>query len=46
VLQHNAISRSINSLSATAKKLTAMAMALIPSDLSSLTVSRILQGAR
>jgi hypothetical protein len=34
VLQHNAISRSVNSLSATAKKLTAMAMALIPPDLS------------
>jgi plasmid replication initiation protein len=39
VLQHNAISRSVNSLSATAKKLTAMAMALIPSDLSSLTAA-------
>jgi hypothetical protein len=39
VLQHNAISRSIQNLSATAKKLTAMAMALIPSDLSNLTAA-------
>ncbi|MDR2537954.1 MAG: replication initiation protein [Treponema sp.] len=39
VLQHNAISRSINSLSATAKKLTVMAMALIPPDLSTLTAA-------
>jgi plasmid replication initiation protein len=39
VLQHNAISRSIQNLSATAKKLTAMAMALLPADLSSLTAS-------
>jgi plasmid replication initiation protein len=39
VLQHNAISRSAHNLSATAKKLTAMAMALLPSDLSSLSVS-------
>jgi plasmid replication initiation protein len=39
ILQHNAISRSIQSLSATAKKLTAMAMALLPPDLSNLTVS-------
>ncbi|OAV64842.1 replication protein [Bacteroidales bacterium Barb4] len=39
VLQHNAISRSIHDLSATAKKLTAMAMALIPADMSSLTAS-------
>jgi plasmid replication initiation protein len=39
VLQHNAISRSIQNLSATAKKLTAMAMALLPPDLSSLTAS-------
>lgn len=39
VLQHNAISRSIHNLSATAKKLTAMAMALLPADLSSLTAS-------
>ena len=39
ILQHNAISRSIHSLSATAKKLTAMAMALLPPDLSSLTAS-------
>jgi plasmid replication initiation protein len=39
VLQHNAISRSIQNLSATAKKLTAMAMALLPADLSTLTAS-------
>ncbi|MDR3335781.1 MAG: replication initiation protein [Treponema sp.] len=39
VLQHNAISRSIHNLSATAKKLTAMAMALLPSDLASLTAA-------
>jgi hypothetical protein len=39
VLQHNAISRSIHDLSATAKKLTAMAMALLPPDLSSLTAA-------
>jgi plasmid replication initiation protein len=39
VLQHNAISRSAHNLSATAKKLTAMAMALLPSNLSSLTVA-------
>jgi plasmid replication initiation protein len=39
VLQHNAISRSINTLSATAKKLTAMAMALLPPDLSNLTAA-------
>jgi plasmid replication initiation protein len=39
VLQHNAISRSIQHLSATAKKLTAMAMALIPPDLSNLTAA-------
>ena len=39
VLQHHAISRSIHSLSATAKKLTAMAMALLPPDLSSLTAA-------
>jgi plasmid replication initiation protein len=39
VLQHNAISRSIQNLSANAKKLTAMALALLPPDLSSLTVS-------
>jgi plasmid replication initiation protein len=38
VLQHNAISRSAHNLSATAKKLTAMAMALLPADMSSLTV--------
>jgi plasmid replication initiation protein len=39
VLQYNAISRSIQNLSPVAKKLTAMAMALIPPDLSSLTVA-------
>jgi plasmid replication initiation protein len=39
VLQYNAISRSIQNLSATAKKLAAMAMALLPPDLSSLTAS-------
>jgi plasmid replication initiation protein len=39
VLQYNAISRSIQNLSATAKKLVAMAMALLPPDLSSLTAS-------
>jgi plasmid replication initiation protein len=39
VLQHNAISRSIQNLSATAKKLATMAMALLPPDLSSLTAS-------
>jgi plasmid replication initiation protein len=38
-MQHNAISRSIHNLSATAKKLTAMAMSLLPADLSSLTAS-------
>jgi plasmid replication initiation protein len=39
VLQHNALSRSIQNLSATAKKLTAMAMSLLPADLSSRTAS-------
>jgi plasmid replication initiation protein len=39
VLQPNAISRSAQNLSATAKKLTAMAMALLPPDLSSLTAA-------
>ncbi|MDR3303833.1 MAG: replication initiation protein [Treponema sp.] len=39
VLQHNAISRGAQNLSATAQKLAAMAMALLPSDLSSLTAS-------
>jgi plasmid replication initiation protein len=39
VLQYNAISRSIQNLSATAKKLATMAMALLPPDLSSLTAS-------
>jgi plasmid replication initiation protein len=39
VLQHNAVSRGTHGLSATAKKLTAMAMALLPPDLSSLTAA-------
>jgi plasmid replication initiation protein len=39
VLQPNAISRSAHGLSATAKKLTAMAMALLPPDLSNLTAA-------
>jgi plasmid replication initiation protein len=39
VLQHNAISRSAHNFSATAKKLTAMAMALLPADLSSLSAA-------
>jgi plasmid replication initiation protein len=39
VLQHNAVSRSVQNLSATAKKLTTMAMALLPTDFSSLTVA-------
>jgi plasmid replication initiation protein len=39
VLQHNAVSRGAQGLSGTAQKLTAMAMALLPPDLSSLTVS-------
>jgi hypothetical protein len=39
VLQHNAISRSAHNFSATAKKLTAMAMSLLPADLSSLAAS-------
>jgi plasmid replication initiation protein len=39
VLQHNAITRSAHNFSATAKKLTAMAMALLPADLSSLSVA-------
>jgi plasmid replication initiation protein len=39
VLQHNAISRGAHGLSATAQKLAAMAMALLPTDLSSLTAS-------
>lgn len=39
VLQHNAISRSAHTMSATAKKLTVMAMALLPPDLSSLTAA-------
>jgi plasmid replication initiation protein len=39
VLQHNAISRSAHNFSATAKKVTAMAMALLPPDLSSLSVA-------
>ena len=39
VIQHNAVSRSAHGLSATAKKLTAMAMSLLPADLSSLTAA-------
>jgi plasmid replication initiation protein len=39
VLQHNAISRGAQGLSATARKLAAMAMALLPTDLSTLTAS-------
>jgi plasmid replication initiation protein len=39
VLQHNAISRSAHNFSATAKKLTAMAMALLPPDLSNLSAA-------
>lgn len=39
VLQHNAISRSAHNLSATAKKLTAMAMSLLPANLSTLTAA-------
>jgi hypothetical protein len=39
VLQMNAICRSIQSLSATAYKLTAMATALLPADLSNLTAA-------
>lgn len=39
VLQHNAISRSAHNMSATAKKLTVMAMALLPPDLSTLTAA-------
>jgi plasmid replication initiation protein len=39
VLQHNAISRSAHNFSGTAKKLTAMAMAMLPADLSSLSAA-------
>jgi plasmid replication initiation protein len=39
VLQHNAVSRSAHNFSATAKKLTAMAMALLPPDLSGLSAA-------
>jgi plasmid replication initiation protein len=39
VLQRNSISRSAHTLSATAQKLAAMAMALLPTDLSSLTAA-------
>ncbi|MDR0553473.1 MAG: replication initiation protein [Treponema sp.] len=39
ILQHNAISRSAHNFSATAKKLTAMAMSLLPPDLSSLSAA-------
>jgi plasmid replication initiation protein len=38
-LLHNAISRSAHNLSATAQKLAAMAMALLPADMSNLAVS-------
>ncbi|GHV23666.1 hypothetical protein FACS189494_11780 [Spirochaetia bacterium] len=38
-LQHNVINRSSHTLSATASKLTAMAMSLLPQDLSSLTAA-------
>jgi len=37
VLQHNSISRGAHGLSATAQKLIALAMALLPTDLSTLT---------
>jgi hypothetical protein len=39
VLQHNAVSRGAHKLSATAQKLAAMAMSLLPPDLSSLTAA-------
>jgi plasmid replication initiation protein len=39
VLQHNAISRSAHTMTATAKKLTVMAMSLLPTDLSTLTAA-------
>jgi plasmid replication initiation protein len=39
ILQHNAISRSIQNLSANAKRLTVMALSLLPADLSTRTVS-------
>lgn len=39
ILQHNAVSRSAHKFSDRAKKLTAMAMALLPADLSNLSVS-------
>jgi plasmid replication initiation protein len=39
VLQHNGVSRGAHTLSATAQKLAAMAMALLPPDLSSLTAA-------
>ena len=39
VIQHNNISRGSHELSATARKLAAMAMALLPPDLSSLTAT-------
>jgi plasmid replication initiation protein len=39
LLQHNVVSRSVHELSSTASKLTAMAMALLPPDLSSLTAA-------
>jgi hypothetical protein len=39
IIQHNSVSRSAHGLSATARKLTAMAMSLLPADLSSLTAA-------
>jgi hypothetical protein len=39
VIQHNAVIRGAHGLSATAQKLVAMAMALLPPDLSSLTAA-------
>jgi len=39
IIQHNSVSRSAHGLSATARKLTAMAMSLLPPDLSSLTAA-------
>jgi plasmid replication initiation protein len=39
VIQHNAVSRGAHGLSATAQKLIAMAMALLPADMSTLTAA-------
>ena len=39
IIQHNSVSRSAHDLSATARKLAAMAMSLLPPDLSSLTAA-------